>query len=57
MMLRLWVLLDAWKVPLRDVPRGVAQERIEKHILCIQHAILYHTYEVYDTSKYYITTL
>ena len=31
----------SYKVPLRDVPRGVAQERTEKHMT--QHPTLYHT--------------
>ena len=39
-----------YKVPLRDVPRGVAQERTEKHTACDW----YHTHMIsyYDVMKY-----
>ena len=39
-----------YKVPLRDVPRGMAQERIEKHTACDW----YHTHMIsyYDVMKY-----
>ena len=44
--LHIWL----YKVPVRDVPGGVAQVRIEKYT----HAILYHTHTIsyYDVMKY-----
>ena len=39
-----------YKVPLRDVPRGVAQERIEKHAACdivsYEYDIILRRYEI-----------
>ena len=56
---RLHIYTYTYKVPLRDVPRGVAQERID---ITIQNSILYptHAYDIivrrYELSNYlYIT--
>ena len=43
-------IMQIYKAPLWDVPRGVAQERIEKHTACDRYYT--HILSYYDVMKY-----